>query len=286
MKKVKQIDIRLRRKVHSLFSGVYRSSVKGRGMVFSHVREYVPGDDIRSMAWNLTAKMSKPYVKVFEEDKHSQIFLVLDISSSMDFGVGVEAKRAVIENLASLLAFCALKNKDLLGLLLFSSDINLYIPPKTGKTHIFRVVREICGFQHNKSHRTDINKALTFLYKVLNKRTQVFIFSDFLNSSPFERSLSLLERKHELVSFFISDMFEEALPDLGLVDMEDLETGEQKTLDMFFMKKSIQTDLQKSRKQRDKQFKKSQSERVFIKCQHDIYQPLISYFKRRLLVNS
>ncbi|MBC6415729.1 MAG: DUF58 domain-containing protein [Bdellovibrionales bacterium] len=286
MKKVKQIDIRLRRKVHSLFSGAYRSSIKGQGMVFSHVREYVPGDDIRSMAWNLTAKMSKPYVKLFEEDKHSQILLVLDISSSMDFGVGQSNKRSVLENLSSLLAFCALKNKDLLGLLLFSSDIDLYLPPKKGKTHIFHVVRQICGFQKNKSHFTDLNKALSFLYKVLNKRTQIFIFSDFLNSSPFERALRNLERKHEIVNFVIYDLFEESIPSLGLVDLEDLETGELKTLDFSFRSKSINSDLKESRELREKQFKKSQSERVLIKCQDDIYRPLISFFKKRSLFNS
>lgn len=285
-KKVKQIDIRLRRKVNSLFSGAYRSSMKGQGMLFSHVREYVSGDDIRSMAWSLTAKKSKPYVKVFEEDKHSQMFLVLDASSSMNFGVGKYSKKTVVENLSSLLAFCALKNKDSLGLLIFSSDIDLYLKPKKGKTHVFRMIREICDLKNKKSQQTDINKALLFLYKTLRERTQIFIFSDFLNSTPFEKSLGLLENKHEVASILVSDLFEQNIPPLGLIDFEDLETGKQRSIDLFFGNKQLKKRLERNRKERERQFKKSRSDRLFIKSQEDIYQPLISFFKKRAILSS
>lgn len=280
-KKVKQIDIRLRRKAHSLFSGAYRSSVKGQGMLFSHVREYVPGDDIRSMAWSLTAKKSKPYVKVFEEDKHSQMFLVLDASSSMSFGVGKYSKKSVVENLSALLAFCALRNKDSLGLLLFSSDIDLYLKPKKGKTHVFRVISEICALKHRRSQQTNINKALNFLNKTLKQRSQIFIFSDFLNSTPFEKTLRILERKHEVLSVVVSDLLEQDMPPLGLIDFEDLETGEQKSLDLSFGNKQLKKRLEKKREERERQFKKSCSDCLFIKSQEDIYQPLISFFKKR-----
>lgn len=284
-KKIKQIDIRLRRKTHSVFSGAYRSSVKGRGMLFSHVREYVPGDDIRSMAWSLTAKKSKPYVKVFEEDKHSQMFLVLDVSSSMNFESGKRGKKSAVEKLSALLAFCALKNKDLLGLLFFSSDIDLYLKPRKGKTHVFRIIREICAFKHKKRRQTDINKALHFLHKTLRQKTQIFIFSDFLNTASFEKALRILERKHEVIPILVSDLLEQDLPPLGLIDFEDLETGELKTLDLSFQNKQFKKLLKKSREARERQFKKSSADPIFIKSQEDIYQPLISFFKKRAVLS-
>ena len=283
---MKQIDIRLRRKTHSLFSGAYRSSVKGQGMLFSHVREYVPGDDIRSMSWSLTAKKSKPYIKVFEEDKHSQMLLVLDTSSSMNFGVGKHSKKTVVENLSSLLAFCALKNKDLLGLLLFSSDIDLYLKPKKGKQAVFRAIREICSITHKKDQTTNLNKTLHFLNKTLNRKTQIFIFSDFFDTTPFEKALRILERKHEVVSIMVSDLFEQDIPPLGLIDFEDLETGEQKTIDLSFENNQLKKSLEKSRKAKERQFKQKRSDHILIKSQEDIYQPLISFFKKRASVTS
>jgi len=284
-KKIKQIDIRLRRKTHSVFSGAYRSSVKGRGMLFSHVREYVPGDDIRSMAWSLTAKKSKPYVKVFEEDKHSQMFLVLDVSSSMNIESGKHSKKSAVENLSALLAFCALKNKDLLGLLFFSSDIDLYLKPRKGKTHVFRIIREICAFKHKNRQQTDINKALLFLHKTLRQKTQIFIFSDFLNVTPFEKALRILEKKHEVIPILVSDLLEQDIPPLGLIDFEDLETGELKTLDLSFQNKQFKKFLNKNRETRERQFKKRSANPIFIKTQEDIYQPLISFFKKRAVVS-
>jgi len=280
-KKVKQIDIRLRRKVHSLFSGAYRSSMKGQGMLFSHVREYVPGDDIRSMAWSLTAKKSKAYIKVFEEDKHSQMLLVLDISSSMSFGTGEYSKKSAVENLSALLAFCALKNKDSLGLLLFSSGVDFYLKPKKGRTHTFRIIREICGLQSKKSQKTNMNQALHFLNKTLKQKTQIFIFSDFLNLSPFEKALRILEKKHEVLSLLFADGFEQDLPPLGLVDFEDMETGKETTIDLSFASQEVKKNLQLQLEKRTKQLKKGGSSFLFIPTQKDIYQPLISFFKKK-----
>ncbi|MCY4321139.1 MAG: DUF58 domain-containing protein [Bdellovibrionaceae bacterium] len=282
MNKVKQIDIRLRRKVNSIFSGAYHSAFKGEGMVFSDVREYVFGDDVRSISWNLTAKMSKPYIKTFEEDKQAQIILAVDISSSMDFGAGSLSKKSVTDSLASLIAFCSLKNKDTLGLLLFSSDIELYIPPKKGNTHSFRVIREICGFK-KKSSETNINKALSFLYKVLKRKSHIFILSDFLGAISFEKSLKQLEKKHEIVSLIISDPFEHDIPDLGLVDVEDMETGQLKTIDFssYFLKNKLKQSLKEKRELRNKQFVNSKSDKIIIDCEKDIYQPLINFFRKR-----
>lgn len=280
-KKVKQIDIRLRRKVHSLFSGAYRSSVKGQGMLFSHVREYVSGDDIRSMAWSLTAKKSKPYVKVFEENKQSQMLLVLDTSSSMNFGVGQYSKKSVVENLSALLAFCALKNKDSLALLCCSSDIDLYLKPKKGRTHVFRIIREICALKSQSSQKTDLNQAFHFLNKILKQKTQIFIFSDFLNKDSFEHSLRILAKKHEVFPVLISDGFEMDLPSLGLIDFEDLETGEQKTMDLAWSRKEIQKSFKSHLERRKRRLQKSGSQVLFIDSQKDIYQPLISFFRKR-----
>lgn len=282
MKKVQQIDIRLRRKVNSLYSGVYKSAFKGQGMVFSDVREYVFGDDIRSISWSLTAKMSKPYIKTFEEDKQAQIILAVDISSSMDFGTGVMSKKSVSELLGGLIAFCSLKNKDTLGLLLFSSNIELYIPPKKGSAHSFRVVRELCGFKRQSSE-TNINKALSFLYKVLKKKSHIFVLSDFLAPQPFQKPLKQLEKKHELVNLVISDLFEKEPPSFGLVDVEDMETGQLKTIDFssYIFQKQLKKSLKEKAARRDKQFINSQSDKIFIHCEKDIYQPLIDFFRKR-----
>ena len=204
LKKVQQIDIRLRRKVHSLFAGNYRSAFKGQGIIFSDVREYVPGDDVRSISWNLTAKMSKPYVRTFEEDREAQIILAVDISSSMDFGTGEHSKKETQNLLGAVIALCAQKNKDRLGLLLFSDDIELYIPPKKGVKHSWRIIRDICAFKR-QSRQTNMEKGLSFLSKVLNKKSHIFILSDFLSSSPFEKSMSLLGQKHDVVNLVFSD---------------------------------------------------------------------------------
>ena len=283
LKKVQQIDIRLRRKVHSLFSGSYRSAFKGQGIVFSDVREYVPGDDVRSISWNLTAKMSKPYIKTFEEDRDTQIILAVDVSSSMDFGTGDHSKREALNLLSAVLAFCAQKNKDLLSLLLFSSDVELYVPPKKGLKHCFQIVHEICGFK-TQFIQTDMEKSLSFLHKVLRRKSHIFIFSDFLNPSPFEKPMRKLEQKHDVVNLVFSDSFERKIPPMGLVDIEDMETGEQRTVDLSspVFQKQFKASLEEKIKKRNKQFIKCHSEQIFIDCQKDIYQPLIHFFQKRI----
>lgn len=283
LKQVEQIDILLRRKVNSLFSGSYRSAFKGQGIVFSDFREYVPGDDTRSISWNLTAKMSKPYIKTFEEDREAQIILAVDVSSSMDFGTGKRSKKEALNLLSAVMAFCTQKNKDFLGLLLFSDDIELYIPPKKGLQHTLRIIREICGFKR-KSVQTDMEKSLSLLYKVLKKKSHIFIFSDFLNSSPFDKAMRKLGKKHDVINLIFSDIFEREIPSIGLVDIEDMETNEQRTVDFSspFFQEKLKFSIQNKLKQRDKQLIKSQCEQIFIDCQKDIYQPLINFFQKRI----
>lgn len=280
LNKVKQIDLALRRKVSTLFFGNYRSSLKGQGMVFSDFRKYIPGDDVRSISWNLTAKMSEPYIKTFEEDRESQILLVLDISSSMDFGSGKHSKRSALNLLSSVLAFCTQKNKDRLGLLLFSKEVELYIPPKKGRGHSLRVVKNICNFKA-KYPQTDLNASLAFLYKVLKKRSHIFIFSDFLNVD-FSKPLQKLAQKHDVVNVCLSDLLERELPALGLVDMQDLETGEYKSLDLssYVFQKQFKIFMQDKIQKRHRQFLKSSCEQIFIDCQKDIYEPLIRFFQK------
>ena len=193
IKKVRQIDVRLRRKVNSRFYGGYQSRLRGQGMVFADVREYVPGDDVRSISWSLTARMDRPYVKTFEEDREAQVILAVDISSSMSFGIGGESKKSALDLVGAVFSFCAHKHKDMLGLLLFAGDIELYIPPAKGHRHSFRVIREICGFKP-KSTGTNIAKALFFLHKVLKRQSHIFVFSDFLTGS-FEKPMRRLAQK-------------------------------------------------------------------------------------------
>ena len=281
LKKVQQIDILLRRKVNTSFAGQYRSSFKGQGMEFSDFREYVPGDEVRSISWNLTAKMAQPYIKTFEEDREARLILALDISSSMDFGTLEHSKMSALKLLSSLIAFSSQKNKDLLGLLLFSEDVELYIPPKKGAKQGLRIVRDIYNFKRRFT-KTDMEKSLSFLYKVLKKKSYIFIFSDFLNVS-FAKPMQKLSQKHDVVNLIFSDIFEKEIPPLGLVDIEDIETGEQKTIDFSspVFQKEFKNTLKEKTKTRKRQFAKSRSEQIFIDCQKDIYKPLIHFFQKK-----
>ena len=213
LKKIRHIDIRLRRKVNDVFSGSYRSAFKGQGMVFSDFREYVHGDDVRAISWSLMARMGQPYIKTFEEEREARLVLVADMSRSFEFGSGDQSKGDVLSLLTGLLAFCAQKNKDSVGLLLFAEDVELYLPPKKGIHQAFRIVREVC--RPKQSLYTDPNPALSFLQSILKKRSYVFILSDFLFSKPWENSLRRLAKRHNVVNVAISDPLEREFPPSG-----------------------------------------------------------------------
>jgi len=284
LKKVQQIDIRLRRKVNHLFSGQYRSAFKGQGMVFSDFREYVPGDDVRAISWNVTAKMSRPIIKTFEEDRETQMILVVDVSSSLNFGVGVQSKIEVIRLLTALVAFCAQKNQDAVGLLTFAEDIELYIPPKKGMAHILRLIREVCKTRKRKSNSKEgLNQACHFLKQVLNKKSHLFLFSDFLWPFEFETTLRQLSNRHDVISVVISDIFEKEIPPLGLVDVEDLENGTTLTIDFssLVFQKHHKKFLKEICAQRNKQLLRSKSEPIFINTNQDIYEPFVQFFQNR-----
>jgi uncharacterized protein (DUF58 family) len=232
LKKVRQIEIRTRRLVDSSMGGEYHSVFKGRGMDFDEVREYVPGDEVRTIDWNVTARSGRPFVKKFTEERELTILLLVDVSASGNFGSTSQSKREMAAELASVLAFSAIRNNDKVGLILFSDHIEQYIPPKKGRRHVLRVVREILYFE--PQHRgTDIVQALDFANRVLSRRAVTFLISDFQTSGDQTRALASLQRairlthtRHDLVAMNIQDRREHELPDVGLLAIEDAESGE------------------------------------------------------------
>ena len=237
LKKVRQIEIRTRRLVNDSLAGQYHSVFKGRGMDFDEVREYVPGDEVRAIDWNVTARAGRPFVKKFTEERELTIMLMVDVSASGNFGSTTQSKREMAAEFASVLAFSAIRNSDKVGLILFSDQIEQYIPPKKGRRHVLRVVREILYFQ--PQHRgTDLVQALDFANNVQSRRAVVFLISDFQSAGDQDKALQALRRairltnkRHDLVALHIQDRREQELPDVGILAIEDAETGELLELD-------------------------------------------------------
>lgn len=224
LKKVRKIEIKTRRLSDHIFGGEYHSTFKGRGMTFSEVRQYQYGDDVRSIDWNVTARYNEPFVKVFEEERELTMMLMVDVSGSEFFGTVDRFKRVVLTEISATLAFSALQNNDKVGLILFSGEVELFIPPKKGKSHVLRIIRELLEFEP-KSHQTDLSGALKFLSNVLKKKSIVFVLSDFM-ASDYEHNLRITGKKHDLTGIRVYDPMEERLPDLGMVSMQDAETGQ------------------------------------------------------------
>lgn len=234
LRKVRQIDIRTNRLVSDTLAGQYHSVFKGRGMNFDSVREYVPGDEVRTIDWNVTARTGHPFVKKFVEERELTLLLAVDVSASGNFGSGGQSKRELAAEIASVLAFSAVKNNDNVGLLLFTDEVELYLPPRKGRRHVLRLVREVLGFE--PQHRgTNVVQALDFVNQVIKRRAIVFLLSDFqIGSTPPEelrRALRQTNRRHDLVALPIEDARERSLPDLGIVAIEDAETDELVELD-------------------------------------------------------
>ncbi|HUP22899.1 MAG TPA: DUF58 domain-containing protein, partial [Thermoanaerobaculia bacterium] len=221
---IKQIQIRTQRLVTDALAGEYESAFKGRGMEFEQVREYVPGDDIRHIDWNVTARMSHPYVKEHREERELTVMLLVDHSSSGDFGTSRKTKNEVAAEVAAILAYTAIRNHDRVGLVLFSDEVELFIPPKKGRSHVWRVIREILSFRATRRH-TDIDGALEFLGRVTPRRVVAFLISDFLDQG-FENRLRVAARRHDLTAITVTDPRETELPDVGLLELEDAESGE------------------------------------------------------------
>ncbi|MEE3152878.1 MAG: DUF58 domain-containing protein [Candidatus Neomarinimicrobiota bacterium] len=281
LKKVKRIEIQTRGLVNNFFGGEYHSVFKGRGMTFSEVREYQPGDDIRLIDWNVTARSGNPFIKVFEEERELTVFLIVDISASGIFGSGSHLKKNIGAEIASVLGFSAIKNNDKVGLILFSNEVVKYVPPKKGKSHVLRVIRELL-YTKPTGNGTSIKNALEFFMKVSKRRCVVFLLSDFLDKEYWD-SIRIVNRKHDLIGIKIYDPFEVNLPDIGMIKVEDPETGS-----MFWIDTSYVPDLQKMNNENIRSFVALEKESakigldfISISTAEDYVDPLMKFFKRR-----
>lgn len=281
LKKVKMLEIRTRKIVNNQFAGEYHTMFKGQGMTFSDFREYVPGDDVRAISWALTARTGKTYIKKFDEERELTVILAVDISGSADFGTGEYFKGEVMAHLAALISFSAIKNKDQVGLLLFSDQIEHYVPPGKGRGHVHRILRDLFYFKP-KSRRTKISVGLEYLQGVLKKRAAIFIISDFMDDK-FDQSLSLLGRKHDVSALVVQDAAELKALNLGVIELEDVETGELVTVDTssHAFRQTLDSEIKKRKEKRDKLLRKSQVDRVEIDTGGDYTSALIQFFSRR-----
>ena len=229
LKKVRKIEIKTRRLSNHIFSGEYQSHFKGRGMTFSEVRKYQYGDDIRDIDWNVTAKLNEPHIKIFEEERELTMMLLVDVSKSESFGTRMQQKRDLITELCAVLAFSAIQNNDKVGVVFFTDQIELFIPPKKGKSHILRIIRELIEFKP-RGTGTNLSEAFKFLSSVIKKRSIVFTLSDFQDEA-YDKNLKIASSKHDLTAIRIIDPAEEHLPDIGLVQLQNPETGTLELVD-------------------------------------------------------
>ncbi|MFT6994371.1 MAG: hypothetical protein ACJA1P_001104 [Maribacter sp.] len=281
LKKVRKIEIKTRRLSDHIFGGEYHSTFKGRGMTFSEVRQYQFGDDVRSIDWNVTARYNEPYIKVFEEERELTMMLVADISGSELFGTTNQFKNEIVTEISATLAFSALQNNDKVGLILFSDQVELFIPPKKGKTHVLRIIRELLEFKP-KSNKTDITQALKYLTNVMKKKAIVFVLSDFI-ASDYERSLKITGNKHDVTGIRVYDEREESIPNLGMVQMMDAETGALQLVNTGSKKvRNAYAEFHRERLDYFKEtFKKSGCGVLDCRVDESYVKKLLGYFKRR-----
>jgi len=282
LKRVRRIEIKTRGLSNHIFAGEYHSAFKGRGMSFSEVREYTPGDDVKFIDWNVTARFSHPFVKVFEEERELTVMLLVDVSASSLFGTHQRLKRELITEISAVLSFSAVTNNDKVGVIFFSDKVDKFIPPKKGKSHILRIIRELIALEPSQSSGTHIQVALDYLSNALKKRTIAFLLSDFV-SEPYDKSLQLAARKHDLVGIQVYDRADRELPAAGLVQVMDAEKGMLQWLDTD--DKTVRNQYAKSfdeQKQYCTQaFRKSGASLLSMRTDEDYVKVLQSYFKGR-----
>jgi len=281
LRKVRRIELKTRGLSDQIFSGEYHSAFKGRGMAFSEVREYIPGDEIRTIDWNVTARFGHPYVKVFVEERELTVVLVVDVSASGSFGTSVQLKRNMITEICAVLAFSALQNNDKVGIIFFSDSVEKFIPPKKGKGHILRIIRELLKFQP-VGKGTNIQEALRYLNTVIKKRSIAFLLSDMMDEG-YEDSLKIANRKHDLVALRIYDPREMELPSMGFVEFVDQETGETQWVNTWSKKVRMRYKAEALRQQarvRDA-MRRAGVDNVSISTQEPFVKPLMGLFKRR-----
>ncbi|OJV52833.1 MAG: hypothetical protein BGO31_03495 [Bacteroidetes bacterium 43-16] len=283
LKKVRKIEIKTRGLSSHIFSGEYHSAFKGRGMSFSEVREYMPGDDVRAIDWNVTARLSAPYVKVFEEERELTLMLLVDISRSSVFGSDAMSKRALITEIAAVLSFSASTNNDKVGVIFFSDKIEKFIPPKKGKMHVLRIIRELVALEPATDSRTDISVCLEFFNNVIKQRCIGFLLSDMI-APPYEQALKMSARKHDLVGLQVFDKLDAELPDVGIIEVKDAESGRSVSMD---------TSDKKTRQQYQFSFKKHQdyckdiflrsgAQLLNVRTDQDYIKVLQSFFRGRI----
>ena len=281
LKKVRKIEIKTKGLSNHIFAGEYHTAFKGKGMAFSEVREYQPGDDVRSIDWNVTARYNAPFVKVFEEEREMTVMLLVDVSGSGNFGTNKQFKRELATEISAILAFSAIKNNDKVGVIFFSNIIEEFIPPKKGKSHILRIIRQVLAFEA-KEKKTDVSLAIEYFNNVMKKRTICFVLSDFI-SKEFEKPLKIASKKHDIIALRIHDKRENTLPNVGIIPLQDAEndsisyvdTSSQKVREIFHNKQEEKQEYLK------KLFPKCGVDMIDISTGSDYVKPLMNFFKNR-----
>ena len=282
LKKVRQIEIKSKGLSRNIFAGQYHSAFKGRGMAFSEVREYEFGDDIRDIDWNVTARYSKPYIKIFEEERELTVMLLIDVSGSRDFGTLSTMKKDMITEIAATLAFSAIQNNDKIGIIFFSDKIEKFIPPQKGKRHILYLIRELVGFEPTQN-KTDIAQVLKYLTNAIKKRCTAFVLSDYIDQNNYEHALTIANKKHDIVAIQVFDKRETEMPAVGLMKIRDAENGTEKYVDTSSARvrhaydkwwKSRQENMHNS-------FKKSRVDSISVQTDEDYVKALIGLFDKR-----
>ncbi len=282
LKKVRKIEIRTKGMVNNIFGGEYQSTFKGRGMEFSEVRQYTYGDDIRQIDWNVTARSGDPFIKQFEEEREQTLMLCVDISPSGVFGSRDQSKMDLSIEICAVLAFSAIQNGDKVGLILFTDEIEKVIPPKKGRLHVLRLIRELLTTEP-KGQGTDISGALSYVNRLLNRRAIVILASDF-QDNQYQRQLKITNRKHDLVNIFINDKLEDELPDLGLVPLKDAETGREVLVDTSSEKvrKAYRKKRLRHKQMLHDQLMRLKIDMIEVQTNESYVRPLISFFHRRM----
>lgn len=282
LSKVRKIEIKTKGLSRNIFAGQYHSAFKGRGMEFSEVREYQYGDDVRDIDWNVTARFHRPYVKVFEEERELTVMLLIDVSGSLNFGTSTQLKRDLVTEIAATLAFSAIQNNDKIGVIFFSDRIEKYIPPKKGRKHILYIIRELLDFQP-ESQRTDIAMATAYLTRIMKRRCTSFIISDFYDRKDFLLEMEIANRKHDVVAIQVYDQRAKELPNVGLMNVLDAETGHEMLIDTSNKKLRRAHTAYWLNREEDlrRTFSKSRVDWTSVATNEDFTKALLTLFKQR-----
>lgn len=282
LKRVRQIEIKTRGLSNNIFAGQYHSAFKGRGMAFSEVREYQYGDDVRDIDWNVTARYNKPFIKVFEEERELTVILLVDVSNSLDFGSQTQFKKDMVTEIAATLAFSAIQNNDKIGVIFFSDKIEKFIPPKKGRKHILFIIRELLDFKP-ESKKTDIKVAIEYLTHVIKKKCTAFILSDFIDENQYSTALTIANRRHDIIAIQVYDRRIAELPDVGLVNFRDAETGIEKWIDTSSKKiRMLHGEWWKKKQDMLSDiFTKSNVDYVSVRTDQDYVRSLLNLFAKR-----